>query len=323
MALDEQVRGILEWVERHPGPAVVDDPIEVVRAAYDASASVVDPNPPAMADVVDLTIDGPRGPIPARLFVPDGQRSDGLVVWCHGGGWLQGGLVSHDPTFRRLAAASGCRLVAVDYRLAPEHPFPAGLDDTLAALAWVKENAASFGADPELVVLGGDSAGANLALVASLEAGSTRSGPVLQVLCYPPLGPELLTDSLHEFATGYALTAKEMSFCWRTYLPEGIDHADRRISPLLRQDLVVAPPTIIAVAGFDPLRDEGLAFAGLLEGAGVAVDVIAEDTLIHGFMRLGGIVTAAGEAIERIGQRLRSALDAIEIDRQSLKGQIS
>ncbi len=312
MALDDQVRAMLDWVATNPGPALGTAPIATIRAAYDASAEVVDPHPPDMAAVSDLAIDGPGGPIPARLFVPEGSLGSGLVVWCHGGGWLQGGLQSHDPTFRRLAAASGCRLVAVDYRLAPEHPFPAGLEDTLAALAWAKEHASSLGADPSLVVLGGDSAGANLALVASLEAGIMGDGPVLQVLCYPPLGPELLTDSLHEFATGYALTADEMAFCWQAYLPEGIDHADRRISPLLRQDLEVAPPTIIAVAGFDPLRDEGLAFAGLLEGAGVHVEVLAEDTLIHGFMRLGGIITAAKVAIEGIGHRLRTALDAIE-----------
>ena len=307
-ALDPQINAALEWSAMQPGPVLGVDPIERIRESYDASAAIVDPNPPAMASTTDLEIPAPYGVLPARLYTPLGEVSAGFVIWLHGGGWLQGSLTSHDPTFRRVAATSATRVLGVAYRLAPENPFPCGLDDVATALRWVIAHATELEVDPSRVVLGGDSAGANLALVTALAVAGTPSAPALQVLCYPPLGPSLLTDSLHELGFGSGLTAVEMSFCWETYLAGSVDHSDSRISPLLSVEIGAVPPAIISVGGFDPLRDEVLSYVGLLEGAGVRTELLAEPSLIHGYMRLSGISDAAASAVERVGRAIGAAI---------------
>ena len=225
------------------------------------------------------------------------------MLWLHGGGWIQGGIESHDGILRHLTEASATRFVAVEYRLAPEHRFPAALNDAEAALAWVLEHAGELGADAERVVAGGDSAGATLALVAALECGREGARLAGQVLCYPALGPELKTASLHDFDHGYGLSGDDMAYFYEQYLAPSQNHADPRVSPLLTADLHEAPPTILTVAGFDPLRDEGMALAGLLEGSGVRVELLDEPSLIHGYLCLGGL--PAGEAaIERLGEAI-------------------
>lgn len=306
--LDPQIQAALAWSDAQPGLTLGTDPIAAIRESYDASASVVDADPPTMTSITDLGIPASHGSIPARLFTPEGSLSTGLVIWLHGGGWFQGSLVSHDPTFRRVAATSTTRLLAVDYRLAPENPFPCGLDDVATALDWVFANTEDLEVDRSKVVIGGDSAGANLALVTALGVAGTDRSPALQVLCYPPLGPTLLTDSLHELGEGYGLTAAEMTFCWETYLGPWPDHADPRVSPLLSGDIGAAPPAIVSVGGFDPLRDEVLAYVGLLEGAGVETTLLMEETLIHGFMRLSGISDAARNAVARVGHSIAATI---------------
>ncbi len=310
MELDQEIARALSLSASQDVPRLRDIPLDVARSEYDSSASLLDPDPPVVESIADIEVPGAAGMLGARLITPtDADASSGLVIWFHGGGWAQGGLTSHEPALRRLAAASGQRFLAVDYRLAPEHPFPAGLDDAEAVLSWCLSDASGLGSSPGSVAVGGDSAGATLALVAAFECARDGFRPAFQVLCYPSLGPDLKTDSLHDFAEGYGLTGDDMSYLYGLYLPKGQSHADPRVSPLLTPDLHEAPPAIIAVAGFDPLRDEGLALAGLLEGSGVEVDLFDESSLNHGFIRMGG-VAAARSAIERLGSAVSARFAA-------------
>jgi acetyl esterase len=309
MNLDRQIAEALEWQRQHPGPVFADDELPQSRLTYDAAAAVLDPDPPAMASITDLSIPGSTDAIPARIFTPQGlSDASALLVWLHGGGWIQGSLASHDAAFRRVADASGVRVLGLEYPLAPEHPFPSGLDAVEDSLRWIHDHAADLEVDLSKLGLGGDSAGANLALIAGLELARDGVAPAFQVLLYPCLGPELKTDSLHELSEGYGLTAKQMEQCYRLYLPTGQSHADPRVSPLLTPDLHEAPRTILVVAGFDPLRDEGLALSGLLESSGVEVTLIDESSLIHGFVRMSGIADAALRAIESLGRAIAATV---------------
>jgi acetyl esterase len=207
---------------------------------------------------------------------------------------------------RHLVEASSQRFVAIEYRLAPEHRFPAGLLDAEAALRWTLDHAGELGGAPGRVGIGGDSAGATLALVAALECARADRSPAFQVLCYPSLGPELMSESHHDFDHDFGLTADDMAYFYEQYLPAGQSHADPRVSPLLTPDLQQAPATILSVAGFDPLRDEGLALGGLLEGSGVQVELLDEPSLVHGFLCLGGI-DAGRAALARLGAAIARA----------------
>jgi acetyl esterase len=304
--LDRDLAVMLERMQSEARPRQRALPLSESRIAYDEACSVLDPSPPGDVEVEELTVAGAAGGLAAWLLRPQGA-GDGLVVWLHGGGWLQGSLRSHEAALRRLAQACSQAVLAIEYRLAPEHPFPAGLDDAEAALRWALSNAGELGADASRVALGGDSAGATLALVASLECARDVSGAALAVLCYPSLGPELMSESHHDFDHDFGLTADDMAFFYEQYLPAGQSHADPRVSPLLTPDLHHAPPSIVAVAGFDPLRDEGLALAGLLEGSGVEVTLLDEPSMIHGYLRMGGNA-AARSAIERLGAAVAERL---------------
>ena len=307
--LDPQIAAALEWQRVNPGPTMETTGLDVMRVAYDEAADLLDPNPPAMRAIEARELVGGPRPIAGRLFTPhDCVDSEALLVWLHGGGWVQGGLRSHDAAYRRLAASSGIRVLGVEYSLSPEFPFPAGLLDVEASMQWVLDHHLDLNADPTKIGLGGDSSGASLALVAGLELAREGSKLAMQVLLYPSLGPELKTDSLHDFGDGYGLTAKQMEQFFRYYLVPGQNHADPRVSPLLTPDFHEAPLTVIAVAGYDPLRDEGLALSGLLEGSGVRVELIDEVTLTHGFLRMSGISDAARDAVEHVGAAIRRNL---------------
>lgn len=305
-------RGVAEALEAFSEGGVTPQravPVGESRSLYDQATYAFDPAPPEVGATRDLKVPGPVGPLRGRLYEPRAPRGDGLVLWLHGGGWIQGGIQSHDGILRHLTEASATRFIALEYRLAPEHRFPAALDDAEATLRWVLSHATEFGADVERVAVGGDSAGATLALVSALECGRDGARLAGQVLCYPALGPELMTESHHDFDDDYGLTADDMAFFYEQYLAPGQNHADPRVSPLLTPDLHEAPPTILSVAGFDPLRDEGLALAGLLEGSGVPVELLDESSLIHGYLCLGGL--PAGEAaISRLGASIGRLLSA-------------
>lgn len=259
---------------------------------------------PALPGVETVAVAGADGFLAARLYVPAERIGPGLVYF-HGGGLVAGDLDTHDALCRNLALGSGCRVLSVAYRLAPEHRFPAAVEDAIAASTDVIGRAAEFGIDPARVVLGGDSAGATLA---TLSAGALGRRVALQLLLCPVLDIEPGTESRRIFGQGYLLDAAMMARDLADYLPEGPALADPRLSPLRAADLVGMPRALIHTAEFDPLRDEGALYAEKLAAAGVAVEYRCHPGMIHHFYGLTGLVPAARSALAEIAAGLGKAL---------------
>jgi acetyl esterase/lipase len=283
------------------------------REVNRAGAAVTRARPPIpMARAEALHLPGPAGPLPARLYVPDGPPADAaapLLLYFHGGGWTIGDLDTHDGVCRFLAAAAGVVVLSIDYRLAPEHPFPAPVEDCWAAFAWAAANAASLGADPARIAVGGDSAGGNLAAVVSLlarEGGG--AAPALQLLIYPVTEVGGAQRSRDLFGKGFLLTRGDMDWFEGHYLPPGTDPADPRISPLRAPDLRDLAPAYLTTAGFDPLRDEGEAYATRLREAGVRVALRRHPGLIHSFANETAISRTARGAMQEAAGALRMGL---------------
>jgi len=262
--------------------------------------------------VEDRLLPGPAGPIPARLYRPAGTGPLPLLVYFHGGGWVLGGLASHDNVCRSLANGTGCAVLAIDYRLAPEHRFPAAVDDCYAATVWAAANAAALGCDPKRIAVGGDSAGGNLAAVCALRARDTGLPLALQVLVYPVTDADLDTSTYREFADGYFLTRSSMEWFWNHYLPDG-DRFVPDASPLRADDVSGTAPALVLTAGFDPLRDEGEAYAKRLEESGVPVTLTRYDGMIHGFYRMPGVMSKANDALAETADALRAAFAAAAV----------
>jgi acetyl esterase len=282
------------------------------RTQRRAEAAIVAERPTiAMARIEDVTFPGPAGELAARLYVPasDGSEPPPLLVYFHGGGWVIGDLYTHDSPCRFLAANAGVQVLAVDYRLAPEHPFPAAAEDAFAAFSWASENAARFGTEPARVAVGGDSAGANLAAVAALTARD-EGGPVpaMQLLIYPVTDTGRELPSRRTFADGFLLTRRDMAYYEDRYLPPGTDRSDPRVAILQADDLGGLPPAYVAVAGFDPLRDEGVAYAERLREAGVPVALREHPGLVHTFVNLTAICPSARQAALEACGALRMGL---------------
>jgi len=282
---------------------------ESLRAAIEAQRM---PAPLAeVGKVEDRTVPGPDGnEVPVRIYWPVGAtESLPVVVFFHGGGWVFGGIDSHDATVRSLTNLSGLIHVSVDYRLAPEHKFPAAAEDCYAALEWVAKHASSFGGDPTRLAVAGDSAGGNLAAVVALMARD-RSGPAIgfQLLVYPCTDMEPGAHPSHtENATGYFLTTESMRWFYDHYATE----ADRRnpyAAPLHAPDLSGLPPAFVITAEFDPLRDEGEAYAERLREAGVPAEAVRYDGQIHGFFSMTTVIDRAKEAQAAAADALRAAL---------------
>ncbi|HYG97320.1 MAG TPA: alpha/beta hydrolase [Solirubrobacterales bacterium] len=276
-------------------------------------AAIVAERPPLpMARVEPVEIPGPAGTIRGRLYVPPGapaQAPAPLLVYYHGGGWVIGDLETHDSPCRFLAAHSGARVLAVDYRLAPEHPFPAAAEDAFAAYAWVAANADRLGTEASRIAVGGDSAGANLAAVACLLAREDEApSPALQLLIYPVTEASRELPSRHTFREGFVLTNRDMDYFENSYLPPGVDRGDPRVSVLQAGDLRNLPPAYVATAGFDPLRDEGEAYALRLREAGVRVALHRHPGLIHTFANLTAICPSARGAMLEAAGALRMGL---------------
>jgi acetyl esterase len=266
--------------------------------------------PVARVEEVVIARPGREPALPARAYWPKALEPVGALLWFHGGGWCVGDLDGFDRVCRSLCNAAAAIVVSVDYRLAPEHPFPAAVRDADVAVAWAGGHGArQLGFDPARVAIGGDSAGGNLATVAALHApGALRA----QLLVYPAIDPAMDTPSYREFADLTLLTRATMDWCWRTYLGEAPSgrRADPDASPLRSDALTGAPPAYVAVAGHDVLRDEGIAYARALEAARVPVTLRTFEDMSHGFLRWGGVVDRARELVAELGECARAALRA-------------
>ena len=291
---------------------VVDDDPAVSRTQFRERLTGF-PGPQIHVTVDDLSIPGPAGEIRARHYRPAHAGPtlvEDLLVFYHGGGWSIGDLDSYDALCRLTCRDAGIHVLSVDYRLAPEHPAPAAVEDAYAALRWATEHAGELGASPGRVAVGGDSAGGNLAaVVCQLARDSGDPAPVLQWLLYPRTDFTARTRSLSLFARGYLLTKRDMDWFESQYLSRsGIDPTDSRVSPLLAESLSGLAPALIAVAGFDPLRDEGESYAAALRAAGTLVDLRSMRSLTHGFANLfqlgGGSAAATSELISALRAHL-------------------
>jgi acetyl esterase len=258
-------------------------------------------------DVVvrDTTVPLEGRTLPARLYVPEMEDDRALVVYFHGGDFVMGDLETHDWLCRRLAHDTHTRFLAIDYRLAPENPFPAGLDDAVETLRYVAAHRDEFAAPSVRLVAMGDSAGANLVTVAATLLRDEELDLAAQILVYPTLGPDLVTDSAHRYGTGYLLDLDSLRYDYGQYLGEFGDHTDPRVTPLLANDLTGAASAIIVVAECDPLRDEGVAYAGLLEHFHVPVEILEAEGMVHGFLEMGGVVPEALAIVDDIAAHLK------------------
>lgn len=307
MPLHPQFQALLEQMAAAGGPAMSELPVAEGRALYRA----MQPAAPqiAVGSVADRIIPGPGGDLPIRIYTPKGKGPFPVCVHFHGGGWVIGDLDTHDAQCRDLCNLAHCIVMAVDYRLAPEHRYPAAAEDCFAATVWTAKNAASINADPSRIAVAGDSAGGNLAAVVS-QMARDRKGPriALQVLVYPVTEAGFDTPSYRDNAEGYLLTRDSMHWFWDHYCPNAADRAHPYAAPARAKDLTNLPPALILTAEFDPLRDEGEAYAKRLRGAGIATTLTRYDGQIHGFAAMFEIFDAGKRALEESSAALRKAL---------------
>lgn len=305
--LDSQLLLRLNRWSAHP--LTENDPV-AARAHMEVTTKVVAGPPITEVSTRDLTIPARAGSQRARLYTPPGfQEPGGLLLYVHGGAFIGGSIDSHDATTRFLALHSGARVLSVEYRLAPENPFPAGFEDVLDAYDYVIAEAAALGADPARIAVGGDSAGGNLSAVIAQEA--VRLGgpaPAFQLLIYPAVDFTKRHPSRDTFAAGFLLTDEDTIRAERFYFAGGGDKADPTASPLRAKDLSGLPPAYVVTAGFDPLRDEGEAYAHAMREAGVTVALRREEDLLHGFVNMLGAGARCRQATLDAAHALRAGL---------------
>jgi acetyl esterase len=306
--LDPHFDAMLEAAKAIEMPPMAMIPPPMVREMYRTQRVGQDAGAPKDLTVRDLEVAGGAGPIKARLYVAkDAPTPSGCLVYFHGGGFVIGDLDTHDDFLRRLTAASGLRVLAVDYRLAPEHPFPAAHDDALAAVKWAIDHAAEIGADPKKIAVGGCSAGGNLAACLAIELKNDAAHKLaFQLLLYPATAMEQETQSRKDLATGYVLTAEIME--WFAGHFAAIAHPQGRRAEPKHADVSGVAPALVITAGFDPLKDEGKAYAAQLNAAGVKATHVEYPSFVHDFMIMASVSPAVIPAIEDTAKALKAAI---------------
>ncbi|HEV8584679.1 MAG TPA: alpha/beta hydrolase [Methylomirabilota bacterium] len=312
MALDPQARNVIDLVIKSGRPPYHQLSPKDARQMFRETRPASTPPAPEIGAVREVKASGPLGEIPLRVYRPAGVPAATrlpVYVYFHGGGWVIGDLETHDVVCRQITAESGVCVISVDYRLAPEHKFPASVDDAWAATRWIAAHAADLGVDGAKVAVGGDSAGGNLAAVVALLARDGGSPPIaLQVLIYPVTDLSAESQSYTDLADGYMLTRDSMRWFKAQYLTKEEDAADWRVSPLRAPSLAGVAPALVITAGYDPLRDEGEAYARRLREAGVGVDAVCFGGMIHGFVPMGRLIDTAFRGVTLIAGSLRQAL---------------
>ena len=315
--LHPKTRALLDFIEQSGIPPMHTLSAVAARQTYRNRRAVLQPEPPTVGEVVDLQVPGPHGAIPLRLYRP--LKSAGtaagtaagplpVLVYFHGGGWVIGDLDTHDTLCRELANASGCAVVATDYRMAPEHRFPIAVDDCIAATDWVRQQAASLGLDASRMAVGGDSAGGNLAAVVAIAARDAGTPLAFQLLIYPATDQRRGAPSHTSNAQGYLLTSDTMDYFHDHYITDPAHDLDWRASPLLHAEHANLPPAFVLTAGYDPLRDEGLDYAQRLSDAGNRATCVCFERQIHGFITMGKVIDEANAAVAMCADELRREL---------------
>jgi len=309
--LDPLAQGFLDQLASMPRSKTWEITPEEARAGFRAQIKMFGPKDVPIGKVKNLTMPGPGGDLPLRVYTPVAAGGEALpaLLFFHGGAFRVGDLDSYEPVCRLIAGAAGCRVIAVDYRLAPEHVFPAAVDDAMAAARWVEANASELGVDPNRIAVGGDSAGGNLAaVVAQLAHKEGEPRIACQLLMFPVTQFGSPFPSMQEFGVGYLLEKDALEYCYERYAPREL-WSDARVSPLLTQEIAGLPPAYVMLAGCDPLHDEGLAYAKKLRSGGVKVDVADYHGLIHGFTNFQAVLPQAHEALTAAAKALKAAFE--------------
>jgi acetyl esterase len=311
--LHPQAQALLRLIEEKGLPPTHTLTPAQAREVYRQRRGFTQPEPPAVASVRDLEARGPEGPIPLRSYRPAGSGDAQVLpvlVYYHGGGWVIGDLDTHDVLCRQLCNASGCAVIAVDYRMGPEHRFPAAVDDAIAAARWIRSQAAALKVDASRLAVGGDSAGGNLAAVVALAARDVGDLPIaFQLLIYPATDQRRGAPSHTTNAQGYLLTRDTITYFHDHYITDPAQDLDWRCSPLLHPKHKDLPPAFVLTAGFDPLRDEGIEYAQKLTEAGVRSTLVSFERQIHGFITMGRVIDEANVAVQLCAAQLRTALN--------------
>ncbi len=309
MPLDPEIAAILEAARAAGDPPLASLPVEIARQrAHDDAIRHFGP-PEGVARVETLAIPGPAGTIPATLYRSSmGNAARHGLVFVHGGGWTIGSRGTADGLCRSLSNLADVDIISIDYRLAPEHPFPAGLEDCLAAVRWTLDHAADLALDPDAIGVGGDSAGANLASVVARKVRGSRPSLRCQFLLYPVTSAAVDTLSYARYADGFGLTASEMLWFWQQYIPDPADRLQADASPLLAADPSGLPRAVVVTAGYDILRDQGEAYASRLDAADVPTVHWRAAGMPHAFLNYRGVSRAVKDAFETCAQLLRGAM---------------
>jgi acetyl esterase len=310
--IDPEARAYLEWLQSLGLPSLAEQGIGEARRHNRLRAPMLAGEPEPVAWIEDTRVPGPRGSIGCRIYAADRGRAQPALLYLHGGGWVVGDIDSHDSVCRALARRAGCMVLSLGYRLAPEHRFPAPLEDAWAGLVWLHDNAAAIGADPDRLAVGGDSSGGNLAAVLA-RWSRDRGGPRItaQVLIYPVTNCDLDTPSYRTAGTGYGLTRESMRWYWAQYLTDPREGASPDASPLRAGDFSDLAPALVITCELDPLASEGSAYAAALGAAGVPVEHIHEAGMIHGFIRMAGVISRARKSWDDCGRFLRRKLEGL------------